>query len=366
MNIDELLTQIIDPPRALSPVLPSAVIRAEPEDFQVEEIPTYQPCGTGEHLFLWIEKRDVPAGDLVTRLARGLQISPRDIGVAGQKDRRAITRQYVSVPRSCDNNLSQWNDPEIRVLSVNAHGNKLKTGHLRGNRFRILLRPPDTHAFSEDELTQVSARLKQLEQTGMPNYFGPQRFGHHGSSVRAGLAQLQDEPPASGKSRSRNARLNRFVASALQSAVFNLVLSKRVAGESFSRPGSGDVVCRRDGIRPFLFDQRGETDADCLVPMGPLPGPKMVRATGTVLEAESAALQQLDLTEQHFARSAKLTPGARRRLAEFPLHVETAPDSSGGIVITFELPSGSFATVMLAEVCGSLQSVTGRDADQSS
>src|SRR6516165_435970 len=140
MNFDPLV-----PPPLLTGELPGigGRIKQFPEDFEVEELPSYEPCGSGSHLYLWVEKRDMGAEYFIRQVARRLGISDRDIGVAGLKDRHAVTRQMISVPEAVENNLSQLDGNGIRVLQTNRHTNKLKIGHLHGNRFRILIRGPD-------------------------------------------------------------------------------------------------------------------------------------------------------------------------------------------------------------------------------
>ncbi len=313
-------------------------------------MPTYLPNGDGEHLFLWVEKCNVSAAELTTRLARQLSVSSRDIGIAGQKDRRAVTRQFVSVPRSCEQRLSAFADDQISILAVSAHGNKLRTGHLSGNRFRIVLRAPDEEMFAQHQCQLVSERLTVLAERGFPNYFGPQRFGFDGNTVRDGVAVLTGKGPMPRWKPQQRRRMKKLVASALQSAVFNLVLDERVQNATFANPESGDVVCRRDGIRPFLYDERGETPAGDLIPMGPMPGPKMQSATGLVLERETQAIGRLGLSVEDFQRTPKLTPGIRRRFVEYPNDVAATLTSDGAIQADFTLSAGSFATVLLAEI----------------
>src|SRR5436305_10315838 len=77
-------------------------IRTRDEDFEVEEVPSYEPCGSGDHLYLWIEKRGIAPEFFARTLAGRLCISPGDVGTAGLKDRHAVTRQWVSVPAACE------------------------------------------------------------------------------------------------------------------------------------------------------------------------------------------------------------------------------------------------------------------------
>ena len=136
---DELTTHNLPHVTADLPGI-AGMLKCRPEDFVVEEIPAYPPCGEGEHLFLWIEKSGVPADQLSRHLADVLNIAPRDLGMAGMKDAHAVTRQFVSVPKQVEPRLDAINTDSIRLLSATPHRNKLKTGHLRGNRFAILVR----------------------------------------------------------------------------------------------------------------------------------------------------------------------------------------------------------------------------------
>lgn len=350
MSLTEHLTAILSPPRRNPSILPAVTFNRTSEDFEVEELPAYLPDGEGQHLYLWIEKRDLPAAELLSRLARNLQVSSRDIGVAGQKDRRAVTRQFVSVPRTAEPLLAAIDDDRIRILSISAHGNKLRTGHLNGNRFGITLRSQTDEAFDSVQADAVAERLRLLATQGFPNYFGPQRFGHEGRSAIDGIAFVKGEITAKHWKFQQRHFMKKMVSSAAQSAVLNLSLAARVASGTCDTPLSGDVVCRRDGVRPFLFDERGETPADQLVPMGPMPGPKMVDATGDVLSAEAGVLQQLDLSTEDFTRHKKVTSGTRRSYVAYPSNTSAELTTDGAIRVNFELNAGNFATVLLAEI----------------
>src|SRR5262249_60433557 len=132
----------------------------------------YEPSGTGGFLYLWIEKRGMGAEFFTRQIAKRLAIAPGDVGTAGLKDRHAVTRQMVSVPAAVEAQLPQLDGDGIRVLRVSPHANKLRPGHLRGNRFRILVR--DVEADASDRLEPILGRLRS---EGLPNYYGPQRFG---------------------------------------------------------------------------------------------------------------------------------------------------------------------------------------------
>ena len=135
------LMNALSPP-LLTPALPGTGgrIKAAPEDFEVEEIPAYEPSGQGEHLYLWVEKRGMGAEFFARQVAQRLGLRPGDVGTAGMKDRHAVTRQWVSVPATAEPQLPQLDGDGVRLLRVSRHANKLKPGHLRGNRFRVLIR----------------------------------------------------------------------------------------------------------------------------------------------------------------------------------------------------------------------------------
>src|SRR5438874_8080852 len=138
---------MIDPlaPPFLTAGLPGVggAIKQQPDDFEVEEIPAYEPSGQGSHLFLWVEKRSMGAEYFTRQVAKRLGVAPAEIGTAGLKDRHAVTRQWVSVPESAEPRLAQLDGDGIRLLKTTRHTNKLKPGHLRGYRFRILVRGAD-------------------------------------------------------------------------------------------------------------------------------------------------------------------------------------------------------------------------------
>ncbi len=321
--------------------------KENPEDFLVEEIPAYEPVGTGEHLFLWIEKRDVAAADLVRHVGRTLKCPPGDIGVAGMKDRRAVTRQYVSVPVKFADGVEQLNTDSIRVLKSARHGNKLKTGHLRGNLFSILIR--DVVESAAALATPIADRIRQL---GFPNYYGQQRFGHNGETLQLGLDLL------SGRRRSRDIPepqrrfLRRLSLSAVQSDLFNHVLSARLTDGLLNRVLVGDVmeVVASGGkfIAEDLAAEQPRYDAGETAVTGPMFGPKMRDPLGQPYDREQLLLSHSGLLPEHFTKFLNLMAGTRRPYVVRPgnLTVEVEPD---GLRFGFSLPSGSYATVLLRE-----------------
>ena len=209
-------------------------IKQEPEDFDVEEIPAYTPSGEGDHLFLWVEKRGMGAEFFVRQVAKRLGIGPGEIGTAGLKDRHAVTRQFVSVPAAAEANLSKLEGDGIRLLNVSRHGNKLRPGHLRGNRFRILIR--DANVAAGDQLERILSRIRA---EGLPNYYGTQRFGRDGETAKLGLDLLaRTGRPV------RQGFLRKLALSAAQSLQFNAYLAQRLADGLMRRVLPGDVMAK--------------------------------------------------------------------------------------------------------------------------
>ena len=328
------------------------VIKQSPEDFVVEELPAYQPSGSGDHLFLWVQKRDTTSSKLLQELANHFGVNRRDIGQAGIKDRRAVTRQFVSIPaRGID--LSTAVGPigdDIEVLDATLHTNKLKTGHLRGNRFVIILRElsmpgAQAEAHARDALDEIARR-------GLLNAFGPQRFGRDGSTMRDGFALLSGNP---GRRTRQDRRYKRLAASAAQSAVFNEVLRLRIERGVLQTALLGDRL-NRVGVRgqlkiaeDTLAEGQAGLDEGSLVVTGPMWGPKMFETDLDAAELERDALERVGATVEMF-RNARLTPGTRRDALIRFLDEPVCSAVDDGLRLAFSLPSGAYATLVLREL----------------
>lgn len=342
--MSELISEVLPYLTADLPGI-GGTLKSTAEDFIVEEIPVYAPSGEGDHLFLWVEKRNVSAQFLVQTLAQQLQINPRDVGAAGMKDRYAVTRQWVSVPAECEPLISEFAFDDITILEAQRHERKLKTGHLKGNRFSILIRNPCEEAFPKAKVIQ-----EKMEQDGFPNYYGTQRMGRENETMLMGLKLLKDER-VPGKY-FRNKSLKRLALSAAQSSMFNRVLSDRVSDQLLHTVLLGDVMQVRESGGIFVVeDSQREQERFSLretVITGPIMGPKMKQPTDKVLEREQKILDEFSLELSYFSRYKKLTSGARRPFLIWPdqLKIEQTED---GILFQFTLPSGVYATMLLRE-----------------
>ena len=342
-------TDAIHPP-LLTAELPGigGTIKTEPEDFIVEEIPAYEPCGKGEYLYLWVEKRSMGAEYFLRQVARRLNIKDQDVGSAGMKDRHAVTRQRISVPAQVEERLPDLEGDGIRVLEVNRHTNKLKTGHLHGNRFTILIRSPE----SADCDSAVSAILDRIRKQGMPNFYGTQRFGRDGDTAQHGMLLLRDEPAPKGVNL-RNPFFRKLALSAVQSALFNVYLSQRLQDDLLGKVLAGDVMCKWPAGGMFVAEdvdaEQKRFDAREIVTAGPIFGKKTFRAHAIAAEREAKELENAGLTTDAFARFGKLMSGTRRHNLVY-LDDLTHTTETDGVRLKFSLPAGSYATVLLREI----------------
>src|SRR5581483_8557237 len=225
------------------------LLKSVPDDFVVEGLPAYPPSGDGTHTFLWIEKRALTTDEAMQRVAAALGADAREGGAAGMKDRQAVTRQWISLPNVDPDRARGLTLDGVRVLEAARHPHKLRTGHLRGNRFVVTLRG------TTDGVERARAILDALAQRGLANYFGAQRFGARGDNARLGRAILDGKPGP----RSRSQR--RLVVSAYQSELFNRYLDRRIADDLLAIAVEGDVLKKTDTGGLFTADAAALADA---------------------------------------------------------------------------------------------------------
>jgi tRNA pseudouridine13 synthase len=320
-----------------------ASIRTQPEDFRVEELPLYAPSGAGNHTFVKVEKRLLNTEDVASALARLAGVKARDIGYAGRKDRVAVTTQWFSVPSLDPKRALELELEGARVLEAVAHGHKLRTGQLRGNRFEIAVRGVDADARSV-----LRARFEQIARVGMPNAFGPQRLGRDGRNAELGARLLRGEFVL------KDRRKARFAVSALQSVVFNDVLDARLTGIGQLEVGDVAVIHASGGQFRVEDLEREQPRAAAfeISPTGPIFGNRTIEPAGEVALREEAALERrgIRIAELRAPRGIRLR-GGRRALRVRPDNARMR-DFAGGFWLDFELPPGSYATVLIRAVLG--------------
>jgi tRNA pseudouridine13 synthase len=386
------------------------VIKTRAEDFLVEELPLYKPSGQGTHTYILIEKKEISTMDALAAIARALGIRRQDIGYAGQKDSRAVARQWISVEHIKVEKLQGLDIPKVKMLEFARHGNKLKMGHLAGNRFVVRLRK------IEMPISQAQKTAKEvfeiLSKKGVPNYFGPQRFGNRGDSHLLGEAIVKgktqelidlllghpDENELAGLCEARrlyekgdyqgaadkwpysfadqrralktlietggnkrkaynvvDKHLKKFFVSAYQSELFNQVLAARMP--EIDKLLTGDMAYKHINGAMFRVEdaavEQPRCDAFEISPTGPLPGGRMAELTGPAGEIENAVLAKAHLNDRDMSQLGNYARGGRRPLRFAPrnCNVESRKDDLGEYLeLKFDLDSGSYATTLLREI----------------
>jgi tRNA pseudouridine13 synthase len=302
----------------------AAAIRTTPADFDVTEELGYEFDGEGEHDYLYVEKTGANTEWVSRQLAGFADVPARDIGYSGLKDRNAVTRQWFSVPR--------WNSPDwqavevegVSILDIQRHSKKLRRGAHKTNHFRIVLRAID------GDTASLSEKIKLIRDHGVPNYFGPQRFGRGGGNIR-----LADDW-AAGKRLPRHKRS--IAISSARSFLFNESLHTRVVDGTWNRVLPGDIVnldgtgsvFDADEVDDALHQRCAEMD---IHPAAELAGD----GSNSAHERWQKALDK-----------ARVKPGSRSlRLRVQQLESEVSPDS---LTLSFTLGRGAFATSVLREI----------------
>ena len=340
------LADVLEPP-LLTADLPGigGKIKSIPEDFEVEEIPAYEPSGQGDFLYLWLEKRAMGAEFFTRQIAKRLDIPVGEVGTAGLKDRHAVTRQMVSVPAAVEARLPQLEGDGIKVLRVSRHGNKLRSGHLHGNRFRILIRNSSPLPVGEGSKLVI----ERIRLHGLPNYYGTQRFGRDAETLHMGLALVRGEKTGRPV---RNPFLRKLALSAAQSALFNHLLAQRFRDGLLRRVLLGDVMCKIPFGGMFVaLDTEAEQkrfDAREIVSAGPMFGRKTFAAAEVAAQREQAALSAFELTDSSFNGFGKLLQGTRRHNLVYVDDL-AADVERDGLRLSFTLPAGCYATGLLRE-----------------
>jgi tRNA pseudouridine13 synthase len=383
-------------------------IKQRPEDFFVQEIPLYEPSGQGEHVYCEIEKIGTTTFDAIDQLARALNIHPRDIGYAGLKDANAITSQIFSIVGTTESAVMNLRLPRMTIKWAVRHCNKLRLGHLQGNRFAIKIRD-----VTPTDVVKLTPLVRRTQDRGMPNYFGEQRFGRRANNHLLGAALLRGDdaavlklllgspdpelddprqikarasldrgeletsmkqwPRSSGMERRILARLiktqnptaavravderiRRLWISSLQSDLFNSVVARRI--QTFDKLIPGDLAEKHDSGGVFrVLDVAAEQprcDAFEISPTGPLIGYRMTLPESEALQIEQEVFDSRGIRPSDFRVAGRLkVKGARRSLRVKVKDVELSAgvDEHGSyITAAFSLPAGSFATIFLREL----------------
>lgn len=378
-------------------------IKECPEDFCVEEIPLYLPCDQGEHLYIQVEKKGLSTFALIQQIASALGVKERDIGYAGLKDAQATTRQTLSVQGVSPEKALALQLENVRILSARRHGNKLRLGHLAGNRFEIRVR-----GVCEGALAKALDIIHVLQKMGVPNRFGAQRFGVLGNSHLIGLAllrrdyeeaarQIIGDPKRIDNERWRQAaeayaaadletainalpgrfrderrmlgqmlkgtpvrnavldlpkKLLRLYLSACQSSLFDRILEMRLA--TLGVLWQGDLAYKHANGACFTVEapslEQPRADTFEISPSAPLFGYKVTLARGQAGILEQSLLESQGLSLDQFRLGEGLSMEGERRTLRVQLSAASVRKDGEDLILGFVLPKGSYATSVLAEV----------------
>jgi tRNA pseudouridine13 synthase len=374
------------------------------EDFRVFEVPLYEFSGSGDHTLVQIEKAGISTFEAVRRICAELKFNQKDVGYAGLKDARGVTRQWLSFEHTDPENFLALHVPKLKVLEVTRHSNKLKRGHLKANRFEVVLREVD-----EANVPHANATLELLAKRGVPNWYDTQRFGRRGENPAAGLAILRgdleayfqsvlggpgSEPdPAVRAARQAYAdgsleesmqfwpsranqertalravmkdgpswkalkklpqKLKLLQVSSVQSLLFNRVLDARFT--EYDRVWEGDI-CRLPNGADFLVEDAAREQSRCealeISPTGPIFGHKMRDPGGREFELEQSVLAEQQLTPEIWEIGKGLSQKGDRRPFRFiasDIGAQYNADEKS-LQLAFTLPKGCYATVLLKEI----------------
>jgi tRNA pseudouridine13 synthase len=331
------------------------------DDFVVTEIPLYEFSGQGEHLILFLRKKDLSTWDAVNILSNHIGCKSKDIGYAGLKDKNAMTVQYISVPKQYEEKIDTFEHSNIKILNKTYHNNKIRVGHLKGNKFFIRLK----RVFASDA-KKLESVLEQISNYGMPNYFGFQRFGIEGDNYTKGEELIE------GKRKEKNRKLRQMYLNAYQSNLFNQWLSNRIEisklinafepKEIYEKLDMDldDVKILKKQKHPFkimlgdvmshypygriFYAEDLEAEADKFnnrdrVPTGLLCGKKI-----------KLAIENARKIEENFDKETSLD-GSRRFAWIFPSEIESEfKEDNNHFELSFILPKGSYATELISEL----------------
>ncbi len=335
--------------------------KQSPRDFVVEELPLYEFSGEGEHLILCVRKKNLTTNEMIGHIARYLGIKNKEIGYAGLKDKHAMTKQYISLHKKYEEAMDAFEFENIKIVSKAYHNNKIRIGHLQGNRFYIKVKKVNpTSAVKIDEA------LKNISKFGMPNYFGYQRFGNDGNN------HILGEKIAKGEARERNPRVKQLLINAYQSHKFNLWLSRRLEInslvnsfepkeiETLLNMPNDEVQKMKAQKHPFklitgdimehyphgrLFEYEGAPEdlerfnTRNITVTGLLCGKKARVASGAARNIEKEFDDEIN------------EDGARRYAWIYPTEIEGRFNQvEAQYEMNFTLPKGSYATVLIEEI----------------
>ena len=322
----------------------NAQIKARPEDFRVLENLQVVPSGAGEHYWLHISKTKRSTDQVAKELAKFTKVSHRDVGYSGIKDFFAITDQWFSVwmPGAESPDWNSFDLPGVRINKITQHARKIKRGTHKSNFFEVQISGIDGTA---DAILQT---VELIKEQGVPNYFGPQRFGNNADNMNQVMTFFN-----SGK-RSKNRNLHGLLLSSARSWIFNKIVSARVEQGSWQSLLANEPACLA-GSNSMFISENAEDEIERLLSMDIHPSAPMWGRNSERLMLDSKTVHDWEL--EVIANEQKLCHGLERAGLEYqrrPIrsHVRnlSAKRNDRGVVLSFELQRGQFATSVLREL----------------
>ena len=351
------------PPRLLGDPIGSAQFKSRPKDFEVEEILGFEPTGEGEHALLWVEKVDRNSNDVAAQFAKRLGLRRRLVNHCGLKDKFAVTRQWFSLhlPGLPTPPAESLEGDNVKVLASTRNLRKLRRGCHQGNRFAIRLRDCDLSPEA------AVARWGEIERRGVPNYFGPQRFGRDGGNIGlakrffAGEFGFDDRSPPHRREIDPREQmpalhidraLRGILISAARSLLFNACVAQRVEAGIWDEPIEGEVFGfshQRSLVIPS--NRRGDEierfRQGMLELTAPLWGEGELLSFGTLRDQEIAVAGSYP---EIIAGLSRFNLRQERRVIRLrPLNSSLDWEGPRTLVLRFELPKGAYATTLLRE-----------------
>ncbi len=326
--------------------------------FCVEEVPLYEFSQSGEHLILKLRKKNLTTWEALDILSNYLGIPKREFGYAGLKDKNAITIQYISLPKKYKDKIEKFEHQQIKILETTYHNNKIRIGHLKGNKFWLRFKK----VFGAN-LTKLNSIINWIKSNGIPNYYGAQRFGNSKTNY------IEGKDIVEGELKLRDKKKREFLIGAYQSYLFNNWLSKRVelsilANEFNYKEVENILNLPKDTLKclnnqkqffkllegdlymhyPFgkIFYEEIDLAVDRfskrdISPTGLIVGKRVKRATNIAY----------DFVEKEYDYNLNLN-GSRRYAWIFPEITATSYiEQNAWFELNFYLPKGSYATVLV-------------------
>lgn len=368
------VTHSADLPQPMKPPIKQALYKAKPEDFVVNERLEVDFTGEGEHLWLHIKKSGINTAYLAKLLSEWADIPLRDVGYSGLKDRLALTTQWFSLrlpkKQKPDSDFAPVDIKEhetVKIIAEHWHNKKLNRGTHNANQFVITLRDIE---FAKDQTlgdkSSVEQHLQTISETGVPNYFGPQRFGFGGNNIREALNLFARPLKSTSSAKKKNKRKsavreqNSMELSAARSLIFNQILAARVQDGSWNTGLNGDVFNLNGSGSIFASEHMDETLQARLAsgdihPTAVMWGTGNDKVAGDAAELENTVVQQDALLAALATGLEQREVKAQRRALRLPvedLSWRWADEQDGEqtLVLSFTLTTGSFATSVLASV----------------